>query len=182
MNPSAHELEAVGVGVLAEQEEPAEHAELNASETAAEHEAVGGELGNPELADEVTIEGKAEATFNLDIGKSVSTTVLAACRASRVEDADTSEDEANEHGDAGAAEADVEAHGEGAAEKGHGEADRVNEVHGEVVLQNGGPASAGAALTQIGATAEIVGTLDLSLLIVCRSVTDERTVVGSDRK
>ena len=115
LKSSAHELESVGVGVLAEEEEPAEHAELNTSETAAEHEAVGGELGNPEFAHEVTITSEGE--FTLDLGKSVGSGVFAACRASGVEDADAGKNEADEHGDTSATEADVEAHGERATEE-----------------------------------------------------------------
>ena len=128
--------------VLTEQEEPAEHAELNASDTAAEHEAVGGELGDPELADEVTVEGEAESAFNLNVGQSVNTTLLTACGSVFIEDADAGEDEANEHGNTSAGEAGEEAHGERAAEEREAEADSVDEVHSEVVLQNSGPASA----------------------------------------
>ena len=153
LKSSAHELESVGVGVLAEEEEPAEHAELNTSETAAEHEAVGGELGDPEFAHEVTITSEGE--WSLDLGKSVLSSVFAAYRASVVGDADTGKNEADEHGNTSATEADVEAHGERATEQGHAEANGVNEVHGEVVLEDGGPASSNnlsAITTKSGTT------------------------------
>ena len=89
---------------LAEEDSPALHADLDTSSTTAHHDAVGSELGDPELASELTIFSKAETLSRVVRGD-----VVAAGDTSRAEDAHAGDDEASKHGDASAAEAGVEA-------------------------------------------------------------------------
>ena len=145
-------LEALSLG--AEDGCPTDSAELNASKTAAKHDAVSGELGDPQLAGKLTVISEGEIFCTVD----VSDGGLTAGSTSRTEDTDACKDEAGEHGNASAAEADEEAHGERTADKGRSEANGVDQVHGEVELVNSGPACAIFSNT-ISITTKVVSAL-----------------------
>ena len=176
---SGLELEASVGRLSAEEHGPADTAELDASDTAAHHDAVGSELGDPELAGELTIvsEGEGDVVSSPAVGKDVST----ASGAGFSKDADAGEDEAGEHGDTSAAEASKEADGKRAADEGSTEADGVDQVHGEVELVDGGPAS--ATFTNAGKTlAKVIVVSDISGLIVVVGLVEEGRVIERDSK
>ena len=175
-NCSGLELEATVGRLSAEEHSPADTAELDASDTAAHHDAVGGELGDPELAGELTIVSEGEFVSPV-VGKDV----CAASGTSFSKEADAGEDEASEHGDTSAAEASKEAGGKRAADEGSTEADGVDQVHGEVELVDGSPAS--ATFTNADhTTAKVIVAFDLSGLIVVVGLVEEGRVIERDSK
>ena len=173
---SGLELEASVGRLSAEEHGPADTAELDASDTAAHHDAVGSELGDPELAGELTIVSEGEFVSGV-VGNSVS----AASGTSFSKDADAGEDEAGEHGDTSAAEASKEADGKRAADEGSTEADGVDQVHGEVELVDGGPASATFTNADHTTTKVIVASGSIGLIVVVGLV-EEGRVIERDSK